>query len=202
MSTTIDYTPSTQNNTSSAGNDQTLDFHVGKGGNAGTDLVARIVRILTPIDPHLYDRRADGKVQSSFSGSPGYTSPEQVMKLLNPTYEHQSDEIENFLKACAYHFVWLDKDCSVLLKSWMKFRSMLHASNEGVNPVLYQVNLLRLKDFEKHFPTVNDVVRKCEDAEKYSELIKAWNAFYGAWAKSIPTLKHYLVTFEKNTKMS
>lgn len=203
LSATIDYVPS--DNTPSGGGDQTHFPHQTQlrddpktGGKA--DLVSRIVKVLLPVDPHLYDRRADGKVQASFSGSPRYASPEEAKKVFNPTFEHQPDEIQNFLKACAHHFVWLEKDCGTLLKCWIKFRSMLHASNEGVNPVLYQVNLLRLKDFEKHFPTVHSVVQKCEDSEKYADLIGAWNNFYGMWTKLVPTLKHYLVTFEKNAK--
>ena len=121
--------------------------------------------------------------------------------MLHPTMEYDAETVETLLNKCADLFVWLEKPCKTVSKLWLKFRSLLHM-NEGVQPhvVNYQTNIMRLKDCDTIFPQVNNLVQNEADSVIDAGLVKAWQTFYSAWEQIAPTLKHYLVTFEKNTK--
>jgi hypothetical protein len=177
-------------------------------------LIQKISLLISPPDPRRYpqyagkpgldgallDRRKDGKARVDAQGTPGYMSPEEARKRFNVTYEHDADSMETLLDMCADLFVWLDKPCRSLAKLWLNFRQFLHM-NESSKPhvVNYQTNIMRMKDAYKIFPQVDELVQKCKDSDKHADLIEAWNKFYAGWEKLAPTLKHYLVTFEKNT---
>ena len=169
-------------------------------GTESKDFRSRLTALLEPIDPYIFDRRKDGKVPRNFSGTPQYVAPEEAIKLQKVSYEHESDQMEDLLKNASRQFVWLEKDALNLLKRWIKFRSVLHVKNEAVNPVIYQVALLRLKTCEQQFPKINALVQSCEESDEHVDLIIAWNSFYRGWEKFSPTFKYYLLTFEKTAK--
>lgn len=180
-------------------------------------LIQKISLLISPPDPKKYpqyagkpgldgtllNRRKDGSSLTAPQGTPSYMSPEEAEKLRTVTYEYNADSMETLLNQCADLFIWLDKPCKALCKLWLKFRSFLHM-NESVRPhvVNYQTNIMRMKDANKILPQVDELVQNCKDSDKHAELIDAWNKFYAGWDQIAPTLKHYLVTFEKNTARS
>ncbi len=170
------------------------------------DLVGQISMIISPdargksgVDSTLHQRRKDGKHYASFQGTPTYAAPEELKKMRDPELSYEQDEVERLLSMCADLFIWLERPCLDLKKKWLQFRSFLHPLDE-THVVMYQTNIMRMKDCEKIFPEVEKVVRASKNSDRYADLIKAWNAFYAGWNDVAPTLKHYLVTFEKNTQ--
>jgi hypothetical protein len=219
LDATAEYVPAHQKlskhamgTTPSAGGDVTDHGGFSRASDNGDqNLLDRIAVLLNPpntakyrgmpgVDSNLHKRHKDGRQTATAQGTLGYMAPEELQKLRTATFEYESDEVEKLLEMCADLFIWLEKPCRALSKLWLKFRSFFHA-NESVKPhvVFYQTNLMRLRDCEKIFPKVDDVVQQCKDSDKYAEVIDAWGKFYSGWTQISPTLKHYLVTFEKNT---
>lgn len=174
------------------------------GGMVHYSFPYELISLLEPADPWLYDRQANGLVPQGFQGTLDYAPPEMAKRLnsFTPELDTEEDSVEQLLKACAYHFVWMDRSLSKVLKAWHAFRQTLQVGSprEGVNPVLYQVNIGRMKDCVKAFAAVDKAVQKCEDRKKWGDIIEKWKVFYQMWRAVEETLAHYLATFEKNSR--
>lgn len=178
----------------------------GESGGPEDGIIERLRQAITPIDPWIRRRNQQHLVRQGAAGDPKYMAPEMAKRAWDQPFDTEEDQMDALLRSSAYLFVWMQRPLQQATGAWQNFRRTLYMTNEsGQNPVMYQVNLLRLKDCEKVVGEIRDIFAENTPVMQHPTIVnirRLFQEFDRIWQAVVPGIREHLERFEQNARKS